>query len=194
MKRKHYFCSMINDCRKTAFDKAFNITKMKKSKILLLFLLLPVLCYGQLLGVGGQYSDGADGQFFGSMAFPVFKEKNKLNTFVSSGLDITTSGGAEMSGLNVKLIQAKTFLSEDLFNKKSFTILVGVDGGYLFDFRRGQKNGIVLTPNVYVDYKILFLKAGYDFDVSNGRNQFFVRAGVGVSFGTLKMFAKTRIW
>lgn len=173
---------------------SLNITRMKKSKILLLLLLLPVLCYGQLIGLGGQYSNGANGQFFASMAFPTLHEKNKLNTFVSSGLEITTSGGAEMSGLNLKPIQIKSFLSEDLFNNNPFTILVGVDGGYLFDFRRGQKNGIVLTPNVYVDYKFFFVKAGYDFDVSNGRNQFFARAGVGIGLGVLKMFTKTRIW
>lgn len=161
---------------------------------MLLLFVLPIAGYAQLLGLGGQYTEGSHGQLFFNAAFPTFHKKNALNTFVSSGLDFTTSGGAEMSGLTIKPIQIKSFLSENLFNNNPFTLLVGVDGGYLFDFRRGRQNGIVITPNLYVDYKIFFLKAGYDFDVSNGRNQFFARAGVGIGFGTLKMFAKTRIW
>lgn len=181
-------------CANHGADFLLNITRMKKIKISLLLLLLPILCYGQLIGLGGQYSEGANGQFVTSMAFPTFHQKNKLNTFVSSGLEFTTSGGAKMSGLHLKPIQIKSFLSEDLFNNNPYTILVGVDGGYLFDFRRGRQNGIVITPNVYVDYKMFFIKAGYDFDVTNGQNQFFVRAGVGLGLGVLKMFAKTKIW
>lgn len=167
---------------------------MKKTKILLLLLLLPIVCYGQLIGLGGQYSTGANGQFFTSMAFPTFHEQNKFNVFVSSGLEFTTSGGARMSGLNLKPIQIKSFLSEDFFEKSPVTLLVGVDGGYLFDFRKGKQNGIIITPNVYADYKIFFVKAGYDFDVTNGQNQFYVRAGVGLGLGVLKMFAKTKMW
>lgn len=176
------------------FNISLNIIRMKKINILLLLLLLPIVSYGQMIGFGGQYSDGAKGQFVASLAYPTFHKKNKLNTFIASGMEVTTSGGAKMSGLNVKPIQIKSFLSEDLFNNKPYTILVGVDGGYLFDFRHGRKNGIIITPNVSVDYKIFFVKAGYDFDVTNGQNQFFARAGVGLGLSTLKMFAKTKIW
>ncbi|MDH6355635.1 hypothetical protein M2132_001980 [Dysgonomonas sp. PH5-45] len=167
---------------------------MKKLPILLLFTLLPMLCSAQFFGLGGQYTQKSDGQFFASFSYPTFHPKNKLNSFISSGLDFTTSGGAKISGLNVKPIQLNTFFSEKLFNSTPYTLLLGVDGGYNFDFRHGRKNGIVITPNIYFDYKFLFLKAGYDFDVTNGNNQFFVRAGFCFGMGTIKMFPNTKIW
>lgn len=167
---------------------------MKKIKILLLLISLPVICYGQFFGLGGQYSSGADGQFAFNTSFPTFHKKNPLNTFISSGLEFTTSGGAKMSGLNIKPIQISTFFAESLYNDTPFTFLLSVDGGYLFDFRHNKKNAVVITPNIYIDYKIFFIKAGYDLDVSHGRNQFFVRAGIGVGLGALKIFTKATIW
>lgn len=167
---------------------------MKKINLLFLLLLFPLLSFGQFIGLGGQYANGSDGQFVANLAYPVFHKKNSLNSFISSGVEYTTYGGAKLSGLNIKPIQFSTFLSEDLFNKKPYTILLGVDGGYLFNFPKGRKNGIVFTPNVYVDYKSFFVKAGYDFDVSNGHNQFFVRAGICFGLGTIKMFPNTKIW
>ena len=75
----------------------------------------------------------------------------------------------------------------------SYGQFVGI-GGYLFDFRHDRKNAITVTPNLYFDYKFFFVKAGYDFDVSHGRSQYFVRAGVCIGMGSLKMFGNTKIW
>lgn len=166
---------------------------MKKLNILFFLMLLPCICYGQFFGLGGQYSQGGDGQFAVNLSFPSYHGENALNAYLSSGLEYTTPGGAKMSGLNIKPIQITTYFSEDFFNDHPYTVLFGVDGGYLFDFRKNQKNSIVITPNLYIDYKIFFVKAGYDFDVSHGRNQFFVRAGIGIGMGAFKMLAKTKI-
>ena len=166
---------------------------MKKLNTLFLLLLLPILCYGQFFGLGGQYSQKGDGQFFTNLSFPTLHEENKFNTYISSGLEYTTPGGAKLSGLNIKPIQLTTYFSEDFFNDHPYTVLFGVDAGYLFDFRKHHKNTVVVTPNLYIDYKIFFVKAGYDFDVFHGQNQFFVRAGIGIGMGVFKMFAKTAI-
>lgn len=165
-------------------------------KILLLSLIcLPLLSYGQFFGIGGQYTEKSDGQFFTSFSFPtIHPAPNALNSYMSSGLEFTTSGGAKMSGLHLKPIQLTTFFSEDFFNRSKYTILFGVDGGYLFDFRHDKKNAITVTPNLYFDYKYFFVKTGYDFNLSHGGGQFFVRAGICFGMGTIKSFAKTSIW
>lgn len=157
-------------------------------------MVIPFFAYAQFFGLAGQYADGSDGQFVANLSVPTFHKKNPLNSFISSGLEFSTSGGAKMSGLNIKPIQFATFFSEDLYNTKPYTILLGVDAGYLFDFRRNRDNAIVITPNFHFDYKVVFLKAGYDFDVSHGRQQFFVRAGVCLSIGTFKVVENTTIW
>jgi len=167
---------------------------MKKLNILFLLTLLPFFCHAQFFGLAGQYTPDSDGQFVANFSFPTIRTKNILNTYISSGLEYSTPGGAKMSGLNLKPIQITTFFSEKFFNSKPFTVLLSVDGGYLFDFRSGYKNGIIVTPNLYADYKFFFIKTGYDFDVSNGRNQFFVRAGISFGMGVFKSFATTRIW
>ena len=163
-------------------------------KIVFLLLLLPFASKAQFLGLGAQYSEQSNGQLAASFSYPTFHPKNPLNCFVSSGLDFTTTGGAQMAGLNLKPIEISWFGTEKFFNKTPFTLLVNLDAGYLLDFRNDRKDAVVITPNIYIDYKYYFLKAGYDFDVTNGRKQFFVRAGVCVGLGTLKSFLDTQIW
>lgn len=180
---------------------------MKKGILLLLLLLPSVLCSAQLLNtaakIGGmalkydlnlgvQYTDDNDIQFAGSMSYPIYHKKNKLNSYISSGIDYT-GGNSPVAGLNIKPIQLKTFFSESLFNDRPYTILLGCDAGYLFNFRHG-KDGIVITPNLYVDYKIFFVKAGYDFNVTGGEHQFFVRAGISFGMGAIKMLPNVSIW
>ncbi len=166
---------------------------MKKVRLLLLLMLIPVLSYGQFFGLGGQYSQKSDGQFFINASFPTYHEENALKMYISSGLEYTTSGGAKLAGLNVKPIQAVTYFGDEFFNNSPVTVLLGVDAGYLFDFRSRHKNSIVITPNLYADYKVFFIKAGYDIDTFHGNSQFFVRAGIGIGLGTFKMFARTKI-
>jgi hypothetical protein len=169
---------------------------MKKIKIILLFILLPMACSAQFLGVGLQYADakgkGNDFQFAAGASYPVWHKKNPLNVFISSGIDYT-GGSSPVAGLNVKPLQLTSFISESLFNENKVTILVNCDAGYLFNFKHG-KDGIVITPNVYVDYKFFFVKSGYDFNVTGGEGQFFVRAGCCFGMGSIKSFVKTKIW
>ena len=167
---------------------------MKKIIYILFLLLLPLVSKAQFLGLGGQYSEKSDGQFAASFSFPTIHPKNPLNCFISSGLDYTTSGGAKMAGLNLKPIELSWFGTEKFFNKTPFTLLLNCDAGYLVDFRKDRKDGIVITPNLYLDYKYFFLKTGYDMDVTNNKNQFFVRAGICLGLGTFKSFLDTQIW
>lgn len=169
---------------------------MKKIKFLLLSIFIPLACSAQFIGIGGQYADakgaGNDFQFAANMSYPVWAKKNVLNSYISSGIDYT-GGASPVSGLNIKPIQITSFLSESLFNKNKATILIGCDAGYIFNFNYG-KDGVVITPNIYFDYKFVFVKAGYDFNVSAGKEQFFVRAGFCFGMGGIKAAAKTEIW
>lgn len=167
---------------------------MKAIKIIFLFLLLPIASSAQLISVGAQYADakgkGNDFQFATNASFPVW-HKDALNSFIASGIDYT-GGNSPVAGLNIKPIQFTSYLSESLFNDHPFTLLVGCDAGYLFNFRHG-KDGIVISPNIYFDYKSFFLKTGYDMNVTGDKQQFFVRLGINFGIGTFKMFAKTKI-
>jgi len=160
-----------------------------KRIIISILLILPFFpAYGQLLGVGGQYAQKSDGQFFVNAALPTFTKNNALHLFNLSGIDYTTPGTSRLSGLQIKPIQLSSYLSDYIFYESPIVLSVGVDAGYLFDFRSNHKNTIVVTPNFYMDYKIFFVKTGYEFDTFHGNNQFFVRAGIGFTLGTMKHF------
>ena len=168
---------------------------IKHILLILIFITIPLTGSAQFLGIGAMYADAKhanDVQFAANLSYPVFHKKNSLNTFIASGIDYT-GGSTPVAGLNIKPIQASSFLSESLFNNHPFTILVGCDAGYLFNFRHG-KDGIVLTPNIYLDYKCFYVKTGYDFNVTGNEQQFFVKFGVGFGLGTLKMIPNTKIW
>ncbi|MFT3995602.1 MAG: hypothetical protein QM660_14930 [Dysgonomonas sp.] len=169
---------------------------INKIKIIIILLSLPLACSAQFIGIGAQYADakskGNDIQFATSFSYPVWHKKNSLNSYISSGIDYT-GGSSPVSGLNIKPLQVTTFFSESLFNNRPYTILLSCDAGYLFNFKHG-KDGVVLTPNLYIDYSCFFIKTGYDFNVTGGEHQFFVRAGVSFGMGTLKMFPGTKIW
>ena len=159
---------------------------LKRIYLFLLPVVFSVPAYSQLFGVGGQYTQQSDGQFFVNLALPTWTKHNPLHLFNLSGLEYTTSGGARMSGLQLKPVQLSTYLSDNIFYDSPVTLSIGIDAGYLFDFRRHHKNTIVLTPNFYMDYKIFFMKAGYEIDTFHGDHQFFIRAGVGFALGTMK--------
>lgn len=161
---------------------------VKKLFILLVLLILSFQAYGQVLGLGGQYAQRSDGQFFINVAYPTFYENNALRLFNLSGLEYTTPGSARLSGIQLKPVQLSSYLSDKIFYESSVVIALGVDAGYLFNFSKGYKNTIVLTPNFYIDYKIFFLKAGYEVDTFHGNHQYFIRAGIGFALGTMKHF------
>ena len=168
---------------------------MRRVLFIISLLVLSVnICQAQFLGISGQYAEKSDGQFVAEFSYPVFKKRNPLKAFISSGIEYSTYGGAKLSGLNLKPIKINTVLGENFFARTKYTVMLGVDGGYLLNFPHGKKNGIVVTPNIYIDYKMFFVKGGYDFDVINGENQFFVRAGLCFGMGAIKMIAKTSIW
>lgn len=162
--------------------------QIKKTIALLAMLIVAVGARGQLIGLGGQYAQKSDGQFFISAALPTYQPTGSLHLFNLSGVEYTTYGGAALSGLQIKPIQLSSYLSNKLFYDSRFVLTLGVDAGYLFNFGKGRKNTVVVTPNLYFDYKIFFLKTGYELDTLHGNHQFFVRVGVGFALGTLKNF------
>lgn len=169
--------------------------EMKIYGILFIFLLIPFTCSAQLLSIGAQTTapkgDGNIVQFAANASYPVYKNR-ALRSYIASGIDYT-GGSSPVAGLNVKPIQFTSYLNESLFNNHSFTFLVACDAGYLFNFRHG-KDGVIITPNAYFDYKGVFVKTGYDFNVTEGEHQFFVRLGINFGIGTFKNFVKTKIW
>ena len=78
---------------------------MKRITTIFLLFLVPFALKAQFFGLAGQYADGSDGQFVASFSVPTWHNKNPLNSYISSGLEYSTSGGAKMSGLNNKPIQ-----------------------------------------------------------------------------------------
>lgn len=169
---------------------------MKKLRfILLLFILLPTLASAQFVGAGVQYVDPKGNenamQFQANLAYPVWMAKNPLNVYVSSGIDYT-GGSSPVSGINFKPLQMNSYISESFFNNSKITVLVGTDVGYIVNHRHG-KDGIVISPNLHLEYSVFYLKSGWDFNVTGHRDQFFIRFGVGFGLGTLKAFAKTKI-
>lgn len=167
---------------------------VKYALLVMICFAFPIQHHAQFVGLAGQYSHRATGQFVASVSIPTIHPKNKLNMFVSSGAEYTTSGGATMAGLYLKPLQLSWFGTEDFFNSTPFTMLLQTDVGYLFDFRRGRKDGFIISPSLYVDYKFYFVKTGYDMDLTHGRRQFFARVGLCVGLGTLKSFLDTQIW
>lgn len=157
---------------------------MRELVLGLFFILFYSFGYGQqFIGVGGQYTDGADGQFAVSASFVPYFMIEPASFFVTAGGECTTSGRAKMSGLQIKPVQAFfTVYSERL---KPYSLVAGLDAGYLVDTRNGKKNAFLLTPNVYADYYCFFAKSGYEWDAFNGRGQFYIRAGIGFGLGLL---------
>lgn len=163
---------------------------MRRKKILSLFILtmLSIQAYSQLIGIGGQYSQRSNGQFFVSAALPTCYKVNALRLMNFSGIEYITPGKARLSGIQLKPIQLSSYLSDKIFYDSPIVITLGIDAGYLFNFSKGYKNTIILTPNFYLDYKIFFLKTGYEIDTFHGNHQFFIRAGIGFVLGTMKNF------
>lgn len=151
--------------------------------------------HAQLLGIGTRFVPPRDGsnaiEFSSNLAFPTWHPENALNLFNFSGIEYN-GGSTKSSGMNIKPIQLKTYFSENLYNTKPYTIFAGFDAGYLFNFN-GGKDGIVLTPNVSVEYKVFFVNTGWDFNLMAKKNNFYIRVGVGFGLGTFKAIAKTKI-
>lgn len=159
---------------------------MKHTFLTIVAMLCTSICYGQIIGFAGQYAEKSHGQFAFNVAWPTYIEDNPLNVFMLSGLEYTTPGASKLSGLHLKPVQLSTYFNDYLFNRAPVTFTMGVDGGWLLDFRGNHKSTLVVSPNIYFDYKIFFLKAGYDLDTLHGNHQFYARAGIGFTFGVVK--------
>lgn len=155
-----------------------------KFGLLLLFLVFPTLAMAQFAGIGLQYTDAKDIQFQTSVSYPYVMPKNKYAAYISGGVEYT-GGSSPVAGLNIKPIQLSTAFNQKRMFSKAYTLVLSCDAGYLFNFRHG-KDGIVITPNLYIDYKSIYIKTGYDFNVTEGERQFFVRAGLCFGWGTVK--------
>ena len=76
-----------------------------------------------------------------------------------------------------------------IFEDAPITAMIGTDAGYNFNFNHGH-DGVILTPFLYLDYGIIYLKTGYDYNTFEDEGQFFVRLGVGVGPGFIKLLKK----
>jgi len=164
--------------------------------LIFILLLMPLSCAGQLLGISGQLSkyDGDHKfQFNASAAFPYLNNFNKGSAStrwaLCGGIDYL-SGSSTISGLNIKPASFMITTSE-IFEDTPFTAMIGADAGYNFNFNHGN-DGVILTPHLYLDYKFIFLKAGYDYNTFEDEGQFFIRLGIGIGPGFIKMISRSK--
>lgn len=157
--------------------------------ILVVILFLPITCMGQIFGLGVQTSKSSNSyklQFNTSISAPYYNDINhNLCSIVSMGIDYV-SGGSTVSGLNLKPIMFAT-TTPDILGGQKYTLMVGADTGYNINFQHGH-SGIILTPNIYFDYKVFYIKVGYDYNTFHNEGQFFIKTGVGLGLGFFKMF------
>lgn len=161
---------------------------MKKS-VLILLSLIPIGCFAQFIGIGGQIAD-SKGQFAANMSAPYKILGNDDHAFqfvLSTGMDYTTSG-PKISGLNMKPVSVWV-VGNNMESKLSYGLKL--DGGYNFNLTHG-KNGVIISPNLYTDFSAFYISTGYDYDISNKKGQFYVRIGVGLTLGLLKSLTNNR--
>lgn len=155
-----------------------------KKIFLLLLLVLPEAIMAQMAGVGAQWSGFDRINFNATLSGPYkINMGDKITWSLGGRLDYV-SGNPKVSGLNIKPLSFDITTS-DFFLIKPITITVGTDAGYNFNFRHGN-DGIVLTPNIYLDYNFFYLKFGYDYNTFENEGNFFVRFGIGIGQGMLK--------
>lgn len=168
---------------------------MIKRLFTILLVCIPVCLSAQLLGIGAEFvppKNGANAiQFQANMAFPTWTKQNSMNIFVLSGIDYK-GGSTEVSGFSIKPLQLNSYITENLFNDNPVSFFVGMDAGYLLG-RGHAKDGVVLTPNLHLEYNVFYINTGWDFNITGNQNQFYVRFGVGFGLGTFKTIAKTKI-
>lgn len=163
---------------------------MKLILSFLLFLVFPTISMAQFASIGLQYTDAKDIQFATSASYPYIMLSDKSVSYISGGVEYT-GGSSPVAGLNIKPLQLSTGFSKPMFSK-NYTLILSCDGGYLFNFEHG-KDGIVITPNLYIDYNSVYIKTGYDFNVTEGERQFFVRAGICFGWGSVKKTVKKKM-
>ncbi len=147
------------------------------------FMLMPLMAFAQYLGVGAQFAQKDRLQLSVNSYIPQFVLNDKSAPFIfgiGGGTDYISPASSTVSGLNIK--PASFFVITN--NYSPFTAAVKFDAGYNFGFGRG--NGIVLSPNLYFDAYMCYVSAGYDYNTFNGRGQFYVRIGAGLTLGLLK--------
>lgn len=161
-----------------------------KKLFLLLLLFIPVFCHAQLVGVAYQWKDFEKSQFAATMSVPYLTNLGKSNYvwMLNARLDYV-SGSSEVSGLNLKpasfsITTANNYASDPV------TVMLGCDAGYNINFTHGH-SGLVLSPNLYIDYSFLYFKTGYDHNIFHNEGQFYIRVGICFGVGALKKLAKS---
>lgn len=169
---------------------------MKQHTLKLLFVLAlslsPLLGKAQFLGAAWQTGSGNKDQFAASVSAPYWKMCRTMNDkmpfrdgvgyIIGGGVDYTTSG-SKISGLNIKPIQLA--LIPRITDNCPFTVALKADAGYNINLTHGN-SGILVSPALYVDYKILYATVGYDYNTFHNEGQFNIRLGIGIPWGLIK--------
>jgi hypothetical protein len=160
-----------------------------KKLLFILLLIAPITCMGQMLGVGAQWTEFEKIQFNATASYPYKTHLGDNFCWMLSGGVDYVGGSSTVSGLNVKPASFMITTS-DFFALKPVTISLGCDAGYNFGFKRYVNDGIILSPNIYFDYKTFYIKAGYDYNTFENEGQFFVKFGIGLGQGFIKMLSR----
>jgi len=156
-----------------------------KGFIFIFFSFIPASVFAQYIGLGYQYADFKTHQFVTTASVPLKIPDKNGGFFLASGLEYL-SKGTPVSGLNFKALSASK--SYEVGAKHGIWLIQpGLDSGYLFGMEH-SKDGIVFSPNIHVDFNLLFhFRMGYDYNISTGNGQFFIRLAVGFGAGWMIM-------
>ncbi len=149
--------------------------------------------YAQFLGLGWQTGSGEKDQFAAHLSLPYVSLSKKMNAgslnfdhrvsyIFGGGVEYTTSG-SKVSGLNVKPLSLAVIPT--FTDRYPFTLALKADAGYNFNLTHGN-SGMILSPALYLDYKLFFVSAGYDYNAFHNEGQFNVRVGIGITWGLVK--------
>ncbi len=159
---------------------------MKRLKFLFalsLFLLVSLVSLAQMVGVGTQIVKDENIQFAANISMPYFSKYRPVNFHIWGGVDYT-GGKGKLSGLTVKpvILTLDALHTVNQFYNGKTMLWLSCDGGYLFNFKESKTDGFVVTPNIMIGYDFVFIKAGYTYNITRKRDQFFLRAGLCLPF------------
>lgn len=150
--------------------------------ILLLF--IPTCGFAQFIGIGSQWASNPEKFQFSLVTYApyiVLAGEEPVAFTLGGGLEYSTSG-PKISGLQIKPVVFSLHVPNPKHNKIfSFHLA----GGYNQNFTHGN-NGIIVSPSLYADWSAFYLSTGYEYNISHKEGQFFVRIGVGLTFGLFK--------
>lgn len=127
----------------------------------------------QVFGLGAKFDKEV--MFSANFNLPLLFDKY-LPYDIAGGVEYTTPNDKLPSGLQLQ-VSSMYFIDEG--SAKAHLITAGVTAGYLFDFNKTFANQFRVTPYVYAEIGILYIKTGYDYYMPLQKGNAFISIGLG---------------